>query len=80
MVQSKKFWLKESHKLKWFKKPSITILRKKNNKNSWFPDGLFNVYDNCITKNLNENLENKIAIICIDENKQISKFRKIYKR
>ena len=74
MIKSEKFWLKESQKLVWFKKPTVAIRKENNNKDSWFSDGLFNVYDNCITKNLDNNLKKKIAIICIDENKKIKKF------
>ena len=49
MIKSEKFWLKESQKLVWFKKPSVAIRKENNNKDSWFSDGLFNVYDNLCT-------------------------------
>ena len=65
--------IKESNKLKWFKKPTTAILKKKN-KNTWFSDGLFNVYENCVTNNLRKNLKNKTAIICIDKNKRAKQF------
>ena len=48
----KNYYLKESQKLDWFKKPKIVIKKKKNNRYTWFPDGKINLYENCITKNL----------------------------
>ena len=32
MNENEKFWIKESNKLKWFKKPTTAILKKKKNK------------------------------------------------
>lgn len=74
MKKIEKFWLKEALKLKWFKKPTIAFLNDKANRGRWFPNGLFNVYENCITVNLDKNLNKKTAIICIDDNKKIKKY------
>ena len=46
----KNFYLKESEKLDWLKKPKIAVLKGKDNHYSWFPDGQLNLYENCITK------------------------------
>ena len=71
MSDFKKFWLKEANKLNWISKPKKVFIKKKNNKNIWFPDGLINIYDNCITKNLTNLTKNKTAIIFISEEKKI---------
>ena len=74
MKKIEKFWLNEAHKLKWFKKPTIAVLNDNIGRSKWFSDGLFNVYENCITVNLDKNLNKKTAIICIDDNKKIKKY------
>ena len=35
----KNFYLKESEKLDWLKKPKIAVLKGKDNHYTWFPDG-----------------------------------------
>ena len=51
-IYFKNYYLKETEKLDWFKKPKIAIRKDENNHYTWFPDGQINLYENCITKNL----------------------------
>jgi acetyl-CoA synthetase len=73
LVSTNNFYLKESRKLDWLKKPKIAIRKDKNNHYTWFPDGQLNLYENCITKYLKKK-RNKIAIITVDKNKDIKKY------
>jgi len=70
----KKFWLKKSKLLNWYKEPKIAFKEKANNKFDWYPDGQINIYDNCITKNIEAGNEKKIAIYCVDKNKNIKSY------
>ena len=69
----KNFYLKESEKLDWLKKPKIAVLKGKDNHYTWFPDGQLNLYENCITKYLKKK-SSKTAIITVDKNKDIKKY------
>ncbi len=69
-----KYWLLQSKLLTWFNKPSIAFKKNKNNSCDWFPDGKLNVYHNCVTKNIESGLGNKIAIYCINKKKEIKKY------
>jgi len=69
----KNFYLKESEKLDWLKKPKIAVLKGKDNHYSWFPDGQLNLYENCITK-YQKKKSGKTAIITVDKNKDIIKY------
>ena len=69
----KNFYLKESEKLDWLKKPKIAVLKGEDNHYTWFPDGQLNLYENCITKYLKKK-SSKTAIITIDKNKDIKKY------
>jgi hypothetical protein len=64
------FWYNQSKKIEWVKFPN-QVLKKSKNKFIWFPDGKLNVYDNCITKNLELN---KSAIITIDKKKNLNHY------
>ena len=68
------FWLRQSNLLKWYQKPSFAYLKKKNNYVDWYPDGKINIFDNCISKNIELGLGKKIAIHCINKNKQIKSY------
>ena len=70
-LSSKKYFLKESKKLHWIKKPKIVLTKKSNNHYLWFPDGQLNLYHNCITRHLKKN---KIALITINQKKEIKKY------
>ena len=70
-IYFKNYYLKESEKLDWFKKPKIIIKKNRTNRYAWFPDGQINVYENCITKNLKKN---STAIITVDKKKKIKKY------
>ena len=67
------FWLKKANIISWIKKP-LTALTNSHKYNHWFKNGLLNVYDNCITRNINSKLNNKVALITIDNKKKIKKF------
>jgi len=54
------FWFKLSSDLVWKKKPLELYLKSKLNNYSWFPDGLLNIYENTVIKNLNN--KNKAII------------------
>ena len=56
----KDHYLKQAEKLIWYIKPKVVFKKGKNNHYSWFPDGKINLYENCITRNLNK--INKVAI------------------
>ena len=68
------FWLKQSKLIDWHKKPSFAFKKKKNNFVEWYPDGKVNIFHNCVTKNLDLNLGNKIAIYFVNENKEIKSY------
>ena len=68
------FWLKQSNLLRWSQKPTFAYKKKKDNYTDWYPDGKINIYDNCITRNIESGLGKKIAIYCIDKNKQIKSY------
>ena len=57
------FWLKQSNLLRWSQKPTFAYKKKKDNYTDWYPDGKINIYDNCITRNIESGLGKKIAII-----------------
>ena len=57
----------------WKKKPKISFT-KKNNYSRWFPDGEINLYENIIIRNLKKNPD-KIAIITLDKDKKIEKYK-----
>ena len=68
------FWLKQSKLIDWNKKPTVAFKKKNNNFVEWFPDGKINIFHNCVTKNLELNLGNKIAIYFVNENKEIQSY------
>lgn len=65
------FWKKKTDCLTWHNKPQKIYLKKKNFYFKWFEDGSLNVFTNCITKNIESGLGNKIAIITIDDYQNI---------
>ena len=69
-----KFWLKKSNLLKWKKKPNLVLKKKKNFYQEWYPDGTLNVYENCISNNINSGLGSKIAIYTVNSKNEIDKF------
>ena len=68
------FWLKQSKLIDWHKKPTVAFKKKNNNFVEWFPNGKINIFHNCVTKNLEINLGNKIAIYFVNENKEIQSY------
>ena len=68
------FWLEKSKLLMWDKNPSFSFKKKKNNYVDWYPDGKMNVYYNCITKNIDSGLGNKIAIHTVSKEKKFNKY------
>jgi acetyl-CoA synthetase len=72
----KKFWLRKSLELLYWKKiPKIAFI-KKNFFFRWFVDGKLNVFENCIVNNVyNFNINsNKTCIITVSENEVINKY------
>ena len=67
------YYLRETEKLVWFKKPKIVFKKNENNHYAWFPDGRLNLYENCISNNLKKR-QNKTAIITVNQNKEIRKY------
>ena len=67
------YYLRETEKLVWFKKPKIVFKKNENNHYAWFPDGQLNLYENCISNNLKKR-QNKTAIITVNQNKEIRKY------
>ncbi len=57
------FWEKKSELIDWIKKPKKII-----NKNFFYEDGVLNASYNCLKKNINEGLGNKMAIVYVDKN------------
>ena len=47
-----KYYLSQSLKINWGKKPSNSVDLKKGNKFEWFPDGKLNLYQNCVADHL----------------------------
>jgi len=70
----KNFWLKRSKLVNWHKTPTYSFRRRKNNYYDWYPDGKFNIYYNCIGKNLDLGYGNKIAIHYINKNKKFNSY------
>ena len=70
-MKTNKYWLKQSKLVEWYQKPSFSFIKKKNNYIDWYPDGKFNVFHNCITRNLELGLGKKVAIHCVNKKKQI---------
>ena len=68
------FWLKQSNLLLWYQKPSIAYTQKKNNYVDWYPDGKINIFENCVSKNIKLGFGKKIAIYCVNKNKQIKSY------
>ncbi len=68
------FWLKQSDLMWWKQKPSFAYKKKNNNYVDWYPDGKTNIFDNCITKNIEIGLGKKVAIHCIDKNKKVKSY------
>jgi acetyl-CoA synthetase len=68
------YWLKQSNLLRWNQKPSLAFKKKEDNYIDWYPDGKINIFDNCITKNIDAGLGKKIAIHCISKNKKIKSY------
>jgi len=66
-----KFWREQSDIVKWEEKPKKILKSKKNFFHEWYPDGKINIYDNCITKNIEKGFYNKNAIITVNDQKKI---------
>jgi len=68
----KKYWLKESYKINWLKKPKNTIdLIGSNVK--WYKDGLVNAFYSCIESKISAH-DNKICINYYDKNNNLYKY------
>ena len=70
----KKFWLDQTNLIHWYRKPLIAFIKKKNNHTHWFPDGKLNIFYNCVTKNIELGLENKVAIYFVNKEKKIQNY------
>ena len=57
------FWKLKLNLIHWVKKPKKII-----DKKSFYSDGVLNATYNCLQKNINEGLGNKIAIVYVDKN------------
>ena len=57
------FWEKKSELIDWIKKPKKII-----NKKTFYEDGVLNASYNCLKKNINKGLGNKMAIVYVDKN------------
>ena len=68
------FWLKKSKLIFWDKEPSFSFKKKNNNYVDWYPDGNVNAYYNCVTKNIESGLGDKIAIHTINKAKKFDKY------
>lgn len=68
------FWLGQSKLLDWYKKPTYAYNKKKDNYIDWYPDGKINIFENCISRNIQLGFGKKIAIYCIDKRKQIKSY------
>ena len=68
------FWLKQSNLFSWNKNPSFAFKKKKNNFIDWYSDGKINPYYNCVTKNIESGLGNKIAIHTITKEKKFNTY------
>ena len=62
-----RFWRKQINILSWYKKPKKIFTLKKNNYFNWFEDGKLNLTYNCVQRNINNGLGEKIAIIFYDK-------------
>ena len=68
------FWLKQANLLQWHQNPSFSYKKKKDNHVDWYPDGKINIFDNCITENIKLGLGKKIAIYCVNKDKQTKSY------
>ena len=68
------FWLKQAELLQWYQIPSFSYKKKKDNYIDWYPDGKINIFDNCISENIKIGLGKKIAIRCVNKEKQIKSY------
>jgi acyl-coenzyme A synthetase/AMP-(fatty) acid ligase len=73
-MNNNQFWLKQSNLLDWYKNPSFSFKKKKNNFTEWYSDGKINAYYNCVTKNIESGLGNKVAIHTINKERKFSKY------
>ena len=46
------------------------VLLKKDNYIDWYPDGKINIFDNCISENIKLGFGKKVAIHCVNKEKQ----------
>ena len=70
-IQQKNFWKKKANLIHWKHKPKKILTEKKNNKFSWYEDGIVNIKYNCIDQNIKNKLGEKYAIHYIDKEKKI---------
>ena len=68
-----KYYLYQSLKINWGKKPSSSVDLRKGNKFEWFSDGKLNLYQNCVSDHLRL-FKKKVAIISIDNENIIKKY------
>lgn len=66
-IKALKYWQSKAKLIEWFKKPEKVFSKKKNNFFEWYEGGKVNVAYNCIQKNINLGLGNKIAIYTCDK-------------
>lgn len=67
MIINKKYWLNCAKIVDWKTHPQSCV----NKFNNWYPEGEFNVYENCITRHIKKN---KTAIITIDKLGKVKKY------
>ena len=68
------FWLKQAKLLQWHQIPSFSYKKKKDNYIDWYPDGKINIFDNCISENIKIGLGKKVAIHCVNKEKQTKSY------
>ena len=68
------FWLKQAKLLQWDQIPSFSYKKKKDNYTDWYPDGKINIFDNCIGENIKLGFGKKVAIHCVNKEKQTKSY------
>ena len=72
--QSKKFWIDKSKLIEWQNKPKKIYKIKKNFHTDWYPDGKLNVYDNCVSRHIKNDISKKISLITVNTDKKYHKY------
>lgn len=69
------FWVKESKNLNWkSKKGKVLRFYKTKRQWKWFNNWRINIYENCITRNINKGYGNKTCITFIENENKVNNF------